>query len=88
MTAAYIFLQDILGPCSTIPTYIVFSGEDQYVPKTVDKVKHVKRMRQALGPLSRSAIIAGANHELEGRAEEFAQLVEAFLADIVDNSTT
>lgn len=87
LTAAHKFLQDIFEPCSAIPTYIVFSGKDQYVPETVDKVKHVNRLKQALGPLARSTIIEGANHELEGRAEEFAQLVEAFLAHIIDSST-
>ena len=75
-------LQERLGPCGTVPTYVVFSGADENVPPGVDKVKLVDRFKQALGPLSRSTIIDGAEHELDGYAEQFTQLVEGFLVNI------
>ena len=77
-----VLLQEILGPCGTVPTYVVFSGAEENVPPGVDKVKLVDRFKQALGHLSRSTIIDGAEHELAGYAQQFTQLVEGFLADI------
>ena len=77
----FVLLQERLGPCGTVPTYVVFSGADENVPPSVDKVKLVDRFKQALGPLSRSTIIDGAEHELDGYAEQFTQLVEGFLGN-------
>ncbi len=77
-----VLLQERLGPCGTVPTYVVFSGADENVPPGVDKVRLVDRFKQALGPLSRSTIIDGAEHELDGYAPQFTQLVEAFLGNI------
>ena len=81
-------LQERLGPCGTVPTYIVFSGADDNVPPSVDRVNLVNRFKQALGPLARSIIIEGADHELEGRDEEFTQLVVSFLGNITGTIST
>ena len=77
-------LQERLGPCGKVPTYVVFSGADENVPPGTDKVKLVNRFKQALGPLSSSTIIDGAEHELDGYAEQFTQLVEGFLGNITE----
>ena len=79
-------MQERLGPCGTVPTYIIFSGADENVPPSVDKVRLVNRFKQALGPLSSSTIVEGANHELEGHAAEMTKLVEAFLAKLASDS--
>ncbi len=75
-------MQERLGPCGTVPTYVVFSGADENVPPSVNKTQLVDRFKQALGPQSRSIIIDGATHELDGHAQQFTQLVEAFLTNI------
>ena len=80
-------MQERLGPCGTVPTYIIFSGADENVPPSVDKVRLVNRFTQALGPLSSSTIVEGANHELAGRAAEMTKLVEAFLAKLTSGSS-
>ena len=69
------------------PTYIIFSGADENVPPSVDKLRLVTRFKQALGPLSRSTIVEGANHELDGHAAEMTKLVEAFLANLTSDSS-
>ena len=84
--AVLLVFQERLSPCGTVPTYIIFSGADENVPPSVDKVNLVNRFKQALGPLSRSTFVEGANHEMDGHAEEMTKLVEAFLADISGGS--
>ena len=53
----------------------------------MDKVRLVTRFKQALGQLSRSTIVEGANHELDGHAAEMTKLVEAFLANLTSDSS-
>lgn len=54
---------------------VVFSGADQYVPKSVDKEQLCKNFVEAMGSKSRYYIVEGGNHELKGKEEEFANLV-------------
>ena len=82
-----LIVQERLGPCGTVPTYIIFSGADENVPPSVDKIKLVNRFKQALGPLSTSTIVEGANHELDGHAEEMTKLVKGFLGNISSTSS-
>ena len=81
-------MQERLAPCGTVPTYVVFSGADENVPPSVNKTQLVDRFKQALGPGSRSTIVDGATHELDGHAEQFTQLVEAFLGNITGSSSS
>ena len=44
-------------------------------------------LQAGAGPDSRSTIVDGATHELNGHAEQFTQLVEAFLSNITGTSS-
>lgn len=60
---------------------VVFSGADQYVPKSVDKEQLCKNLVEAMGSKSRYYIVQGGNHELEGKEVEFTDLVVSFLLE-------
>lgn len=62
----------------TVPTLVVFSGADEYVPSSVDKKQLLARLTAAL-PRGSSVIIEDAMHSLAGYESELMAAVEQFI---------
>mmetsp|Transcript_25646 Transcript_25646/g.65914 ORF Transcript_25646/g.65914 Transcript_25646/m.65914 type:complete len:277 (-) Transcript_25646:41-871(-) len=64
----------------TVPTLLVLSGADQYVPDHVDTGALAGRLGAAIGPHAKSMVIGGANHGIkaEGKAA-FLEAVQQFV---------
>eukprot|EP00899_Mesostigma_viride_P019307 jgi/Mesvir1/27378/Mv07184-RA.1 len=80
-------LKERVGHMAAVPTLILFSMEDEYVPSFVDKAKLVGRLQAAMGGAS-SAFLAGANHAISDPAhiEQALAAVASFLKENVPSS--
>ena len=68
-----------------VPTMIVLSGSDEYVPPSVAPRELGSRLLAALAPCEgfrRLCIIPGANHALDGHEGVFVDLVADFLRSL------
>ncbi|KAG0591658.1 hypothetical protein M758_1G228600 [Ceratodon purpureus] len=67
-----------LGHMSRVPTQVLFSMSDEYVPDHVDKVTLIKRLCEAMGGAEKMAIPWG-NHSLSNRVEEAVRTMISFI---------
>jgi pimeloyl-ACP methyl ester carboxylesterase len=67
-----------LGHMSRVPTQVMFSMSDEFVPEHVDKVKLIKRLCDAMGGAEKMAIPYG-NHSLSNRVEEAVKAMITFV---------
>jgi len=63
-----------------IPTLIVLSGADEYVPSDVNLDLLLEKLASAMPGCVNSIIVSNANHALEGHSEEFVHCVMDFLS--------
>ncbi|GJP60167.1 hypothetical protein CLOP_g17298 [Closterium sp. NIES-67] len=71
-------LREKLGHMAAWPCMVILSGEDQYVPKHIDKEMLLQRLCAAMGGAS-SALIGGADHSLSNKLEEAVPTITAFI---------
>lgn len=67
---------------SHIPSMVLVSGKDEYVPEYVDVVSMGHRIAKAMGGNSTVAVVEEAVHNLQGSEEEAVQIISKFVADI------
>lgn len=65
-----------------VPTLLMLSGSDEYVPPHVDYLALGNRMAKAIGPSARVAVVVGGNHGLSEHAQDGADLVAGFVNDL------
>mmetsp|Transcript_9866 Transcript_9866/g.21114 ORF Transcript_9866/g.21114 Transcript_9866/m.21114 type:complete len:276 (+) Transcript_9866:33-860(+) len=72
-------LKTILGHV-TVPTLLVLSGADQYVPDHIDASALAGRLGAAIGPHAKTMVIGGANHGIKAEGKtEFLEAVQEFV---------
>lgn len=62
-----------------LPTLLLLSGADEYVPLGVDYMGLGRRLQAAMGPAARLSVIEGGLHALAGHEEEVASEIATFL---------
>lgn len=76
-------LNRALSSLRGLATLMVISGDDEFVPKSVDKQKHAERMVEAAGRDTCSYhIVKGAKHSLEGYEDEAVRVFMDFVKSI------
>ena len=76
-------LSEKLHGLQGVPTLLLLSGSDEYVPEHVDYVMLGGRMAKAIGPSARLAVIEGGNHGLSEHAQEGADAVSGFVKGLL-----
>ncbi|CAI5462927.1 unnamed protein product [Closterium sp. Yama58-4] len=71
-------LKERLGHMAAWPSLVMLSGEDQYVPRTIDKEKLLRRLCAAMGGAT-PALIAGADHSLSNNVDEAVTVITDFI---------
>ncbi len=72
-------LQEKFAAMAGLPTLLLLSGADEYVPPTVHYSGLGSRLQAAIGPSATLSVIEGANHALNGFEERAAEEIAAFL---------
>ena len=76
-------LAEIFAPMRGLPTLVLLSGEEEYIPGGLDDRAAVGgRLAQAIGPTARLQVVEGASHALNGREEEGAGAIADFIASL------
>jgi alpha-beta hydrolase superfamily lysophospholipase len=63
-----------------LPTLVLQSGADEYVPAHVDPRGLGQRLAAAIGPSATVAVIEGGNHVLQGKEDEAVALMVEFIS--------
>ncbi|CAI7788544.1 unnamed protein product [Closterium sp. NIES-53] len=71
-------LKERVGHMGSWPCMVILSGEDQYVPRTIDKEKLLQRLCAAMGGAT-PALIAGADHSLSNKVDEVVTTISDFI---------
>lgn len=72
-------LQNLLGHMAAVPTLVICSGEDEYVPEAVSSAELATRISEAA---SGKPLVIQGNHALEGQEVVLAQHVCEFIASL------
>ena len=72
-------LADILGPMRGLPTLVLLSGAEEYIPPDLDYPAVGQRLVQAIGGSARLEVIECAPHALNGKEEEGAAAIADFV---------
>jgi hypothetical protein len=75
-------LSALLGHLAPLPTLVIASGADEYVPPGVDRAGLGERIAAAIGPSATSACIPGGLHALVGKEEEAVEHISSFCFDV------
>lgn len=75
-------MQTILGGCSCVPSLVLVSGADEYMPEHVDRHRLAQRLSQAMSPNSRGCVLNGGKHNLAGSEDQLISHILEFLEDI------
>lgn len=74
-------LAEICAPMRGLPTLVLLSGEEEYIPAGLDYRAAVgDRLVQAIGSSARLQVVEGASHALGGREEDGAAAIADFIA--------
>ncbi|KAI7838132.1 hypothetical protein COHA_008063 [Chlorella ohadii] len=76
-------LAAIFGPLRGLPSLLLLSGADQYVPPGVDYPAVGRRLAQAIGPSAQLQTVEGALHAMDGKEEEGAAAIADFVAALL-----
>lgn len=77
-------LAAIYGPMAGLPTLVLLSGDEEYIPPgSAPEYRSMgARLAQAIGSSARLEVVEGALHALNGREEEGAEAIARFVADL------
>jgi hypothetical protein len=75
-------VQSLLGCCSSIPSLVLVSGADEYVPQLVNVGDLSERVKEAMSPNSRAVVLDGV-HNLAGLEKDLTFHVLQFLSEII-----
>ena len=75
-------LSALLGHMSGTPALLLFSGKDEYVPKSVDVGTLAPRIARAMGPFAQVAVVPEGDHAVSAHTEEVTNLICTFLAEL------
>lgn len=62
-----------------LPTLLLLSGADEYVPSGIDYRALGKRLQAAVGPSAQLAVIESGTHALSGSEEQAADEIVTFV---------
>ncbi|CAI5998571.1 unnamed protein product [Closterium sp. NIES-64] len=74
-------LKERLGHMGAWPCLVILSGEDQYVPRALDKEKLLQRLCAAIGGAT-AALIPGADHSLSNTVDEAVTTITDFIKEL------
>lgn len=75
-------LQAIYAPLAGLPTLLLLSGAEEYLPPGLDYRAVGRRLAQAIGPSAVVETMEGAPHNMGGKEEEGARLIADFVASL------
>ncbi|QDZ23332.1 alpha/beta-hydrolase [Chloropicon primus] len=77
-------LKNLLGHMDGVPTLVLQSGADEYIPHSeVDAVGQAKRLAAAMGSRARSIVIEGGSHALEDHTDEAVSTIKSFIMEVM-----
>jgi pimeloyl-ACP methyl ester carboxylesterase len=71
-------LKERLSGLRSVPTLVMLSGQDEFVPERVDYEDLGRRIAAAIGPSATLHVVEGAVHALHGKEEEAVELIAEF----------
>jgi pimeloyl-ACP methyl ester carboxylesterase len=75
-------LHEKLAGLRGVPTLLLLSGADEYVPANADYMGLGKRMQRAIGHSAQLVVMPGGLHNLKGQESEAAQHIAEFIATL------
>jgi pimeloyl-ACP methyl ester carboxylesterase len=72
-------LGQLLQHMDGVPTLVLQSGSDEYIPRTVDADQTAERLARAMGSQARYLTVEGGSHALNDHTEEAVQLISDFI---------
>lgn len=66
-----------------MPSLVLLSGSDEYMPAHIQHHDLVRRLSAALGPKSVSVVIEDGIHDLAGSEDTLMKHVLSFLKDVI-----
>lgn len=72
-------LGDKFAALAGLPTLLLLSEADEYVPSAIDYLGLGRRLQRAAGPAAQLVVVEGGCHSLAGAEEQAAQEIAAFL---------
>lgn len=75
-------MQQIFEPLRGLPTLVLQSGADEYIPQPPDPRALGRRIADAIGGSAALHVVQGGRHALEGHVEEAVEAIGGFLASL------
>ena len=72
-------MQEKFAGMAGLPTLLLLSGADEYVPPTVDYRGLGKRLQAAVGPTAQFSVVEGGTHALAGSEDLAAEAIATFV---------
>ena len=68
-----------------IPTLVLQSGSDEYIPRTVDANQTAERLAKAMGSQATHFTVEGGSHALNDHTEQAVQLISNFILKTLES---
>lgn len=75
-------MRERLGHMTAVPTLVLMSGADEFMPKHVNHVTLAERMVTFMGPNARQVCIEGGDHALSNNTQEAVGHMLAFVSTV------